>query len=517
LLTVDRPGARRLSQAHTRVVAGAGQARLAGLWPLLTATALAAALRFATLGIQSYWLDEMYTARLARMGFVPMLRTMSTTERTPPLYYLLAWIWAHLLGTGEAQLRSLSALAGTAAVPVAYAVATRAVSKRAGVVAAVLVAVNPLLVWYSQEARAYALLALLGGLSVACFLRALDEPRGGLYARWAVVSLLAVACHYYAIFLVAAEGIWLAARATRRRPALTAFGATLAADALLAPLALHQAHAHTTSATDAAGPTPSLLDQRMLKVPKEFVVGFNSPHETAVTLACGGLVALSLLLLLGARREPGGRRALTVASVAAAGVVGPMLFYQLLRNPDYLRTNYLLGALVPCGVVVAAGFAVRRIGVAGAALLAALSVLVVASVASEPRFQRQNWRAAAEALGPAHGARAVYVAPGGNLERIGIVDAIGYYAPRLRFFPPGGAVVGEVDVVAMAGGGLQPTALRRRLRELGFVGSGSAHGTRYDVLRFRAASPVRLTRRALAALPSGTASRGRDILLQTAK
>ena len=61
----------------------------------------------------------------------------------------------------EYGLRSLSALAGVATVPVAYLIGAELRGRRAGLMAAALVAVNPMLLWYSQEARAYALLVLL--------------------------------------------------------------------------------------------------------------------------------------------------------------------------------------------------------------------------------------------------------------------------------------------------------------------------------------------------------------------
>src|SRR5829696_10318840 len=119
---------------------------------------LAGVLRFATLDGQSYWFDEATTVRLLRMNLGDMLAAIPDSESTPPLYYVVAWVWTQIFGTGEVGLRSLSALAGTATVPVVYAIGTRAVSPRAGLIAAGLTAANPLLVWYSQEARAYALL-----------------------------------------------------------------------------------------------------------------------------------------------------------------------------------------------------------------------------------------------------------------------------------------------------------------------------------------------------------------------
>ena len=65
-------------------------------------------------------------------------------------------------------LRSLSALAGTLTVPVCYAAGRTLVSHRAGMIVAALSAVSPLLVWYSQEARAYGLFVLFGSFSAAC-------------------------------------------------------------------------------------------------------------------------------------------------------------------------------------------------------------------------------------------------------------------------------------------------------------------------------------------------------------
>ena len=91
------------------------------LWALAGLTALGIAVRFASLGVQSYHHDEVITAaRVIPGGFVDMLRQVKESESNPPLYYVLAWGWAKAFGTGEVGLRSLSALFGVATVPVAY-------------------------------------------------------------------------------------------------------------------------------------------------------------------------------------------------------------------------------------------------------------------------------------------------------------------------------------------------------------------------------------------------------------
>ena len=145
---------------------------------LVILTAVAALLRFLTLGTQSYWYDEAITVELVQRPFHAMLGAVPTSESTPPLYYVLAWIWSRMLGTGETGLRSLSAVLGTLTVPATYAGAQALVSRRSALFAAALVAVSPFLVWYSQEARAYALLVLLGALSLVP-LRRVMRPRAG--------------------------------------------------------------------------------------------------------------------------------------------------------------------------------------------------------------------------------------------------------------------------------------------------------------------------------------------------
>src|SRR3954454_23914778 len=183
---------------------------------LIALTVLAAAVRFSTLSLQSYWLDEAVTVHLLRDSFGDMIAAIPDSESTPPLYYAIAWLWSKLFGTGEVGLRSLSALFGTATVPLAYLAAKTLATRRVGLVVAALAAVNPLLVWFSQEARAYALLVLLTTAGLAAFARVLERPAGRALAAWAPLSALALAAHYFALFVVAPQVVWLGWRLRRR-------------------------------------------------------------------------------------------------------------------------------------------------------------------------------------------------------------------------------------------------------------------------------------------------------------
>ena len=133
----------------------------------------------------------------------------STVETTPPLYFVLMWGWAHIFGIGEIALRSVSTLAGIALVPIAYLSARELYSRWAGVVAAAFVAVNPFMIWFSQEARAYMLLALFTGAGFLWFVRARDDPSRRNLTWWVVCSGLALMTHFFAGFAVAPEALWL--------------------------------------------------------------------------------------------------------------------------------------------------------------------------------------------------------------------------------------------------------------------------------------------------------------------
>ena len=114
---LGRRGPSNLAEAVRQAV----RERSRAFWIVAGLTVLAAGLRFATLGVQAYHHDEIVTAsRILRGSFWHAMDAVGFSESAPPLYYALAWLWTQVTGTGEWGLRSLSALAGVATVPVAY-------------------------------------------------------------------------------------------------------------------------------------------------------------------------------------------------------------------------------------------------------------------------------------------------------------------------------------------------------------------------------------------------------------
>ncbi len=387
--------------------------RSRAFWIVAGLTVLGAALRFATLGLQAYHHDEIVTAsRVLRVGFGHAMDAVGFSESAPPLYYALAWIWTQLTGNGEWGLRSLSALAGVATIPVACCVGRELRGARAGVIAAALVAVNPMLVWYSQEARAYSLLGFFCALSLLFCVRALGDHRESRdekrdFVWWGVFSALALATHYFAVFPLIAEVVLLVRR--RGRAILSGLWIVALAVALLAPLAIHQ-----MSYGHAEWIGKFTLGHRLGEAAITFMIGetgdiIGRTEHPGPALAPLALVVLGLGLLV-ARGSRGERRA-AAAPLAVAGVtIGiPLLLAILSAGKDFVLTRNLLPALVPLLVGVAVALSVkraRRLGTAVAVALVAYSFAFSIWASADPDLRKPDWRAVAHRLGEPDGPRA---------------------------------------------------------------------------------------------------------------
>lgn len=400
---------RRASKGHHRSIRGWARERSPAFWLVAGLTVLAAALRFATLGVQSYHHDEVVTAsRILRAGFGHAMHEVWAGESTPPVFYAIAWVWTQLVGTGEYGLRTISAVAGVLTVPVAYLIGVELRGRRAGLWAAALVAVNPMMLWYSQEARAYALVALFGAISVLYWLRAERSGARRDFVWWGVWSGLAIATHYFVAFPILAEALMLMRRRGLRASLIGLL--ILAACAIaVAPVAIHQMSlGHADWIGDFS------LGHRLWETATTFVVGETGdiiarperPWLAFVPLALT-LGALALLLRRGARRErlAAGRPLLLVA----AGIGIPVALALIEASKDFVLARNLIPALVPLlaavGIAIASP-ATRRLGTAVGALLVAYSLGFCILASTDEQFQRPNWSAVAEHIGDPHGPRA---------------------------------------------------------------------------------------------------------------
>jgi mannosyltransferase len=379
------------------------------LTAVLGLTALGIAIRFSTVGLQSYHHDEVVTAaRVLPGSFGHLLHEIRASESTPPLYYVLAWGWSKIFGTGEAGLRSLSALFGAMTIPLAYLIGREVWDRRAGVIATAMVAVNPMLIWYSQEARAYALLVLLCAASLLFFLRARRSGRAADLGLWALFSALALCTHYFAAFPIAVEAIWLLALFRRDRETLLSVAAVGAAGLLLAPLALAQANPHHIGWISSS---PMLV--RITDTAANFMIGetgqiIAEPPRDGYAIFPGALVLIGLAVAVWpARRRH--RDAIFPTLLIGCGTILIAILVAL-AGSDYVIGRNLLPALVPLLAVSAAGLALIRPAKLGVVLVVALCAYWLAFdvyVDAKPSFQRPDVRALAQEIGAAKGPRVI--------------------------------------------------------------------------------------------------------------
>src|SRR5690606_8417190 len=116
-------------------------------------------LRFYNLETQSLWNDEGNSYVQATRSFADIAANAARDIHPPGYYWLLA-VWRAFLGDSEFALRSLSAFASVLTVAFTYALGKHLFNPLAGLFAALFVSLNTFSIYYAQEARMYALLAL---------------------------------------------------------------------------------------------------------------------------------------------------------------------------------------------------------------------------------------------------------------------------------------------------------------------------------------------------------------------
>ncbi len=487
---------------------------------LYALVALAAVLRFVGIGTQGFWFDEGNTALLVHFSLGKMIGLIPHSESTPPLYYCLAWLWVRIFGFGEVGLRSLSAVAGIATVPVAYAAASKLISSRAGLLAAALTACNPLLIWYSQEARSYSLLVLLTSVALLAFAHARAAPSARTLGAWVLASALALATHYYAVLAIVPQALWLLVTHRRVQSVRLAVAAVGVCGLALIPLALGQ-----NSTGNSEWIARVALGPRLGQIIPQFLIGTGAPAYDVLEPLAAAMVVIALVLL--AARADADER--TPALVAGGLAIGGLVLNLLLvaGGIDDLITRNVLALWLPAAVLVSGGFAARRagvLGIAAATVLCGTGIAAAIGVASDRNLQRPDWRAVAHVLGPRPGpgssGRAILVQHYGDLLPLSL------YMPQLRFWRhPSAETVSELDIVSIsaprerlcwwgAACNLSPSVMQSAYPIPGFRMLWVRSARQFTIMRLVSSRPVRLTHAEVSRALTTTTLRRDELLLQ---
>jgi mannosyltransferase len=368
--------------------------RLAALAWVSAFTLAGFALRAAGMG-ESLLGDELFTYEVVR-GHSPgeVIDLVQTDlEITPPLYFLLAWA-ADQLGDAVWLLRLPALAAGTALIPLVYVVGERLVSRQAALFGSALAALSPFMVFYSTEARAYALMAFLVLLSTLALLRALDGGGRGWWVVYALASAAAMYSHYTAALVLAPQVVWaLWAQPEQRRAILLANAAAALAFAPWLPSLSDDTGAIAQRVIGAFEPFGLDAIQRSLSrsiVGAPFMSVDDLPGPIALVLL--GIAALVVAAGLVAARRPwqADRHSTALLPVLALGAPVGAAVYSLLGDDIYIARNMsvsLPGMWLLAGALVTS--VERRLALSGGAL-----VLVVFAIGAAKTLDADSQRPA---------------------------------------------------------------------------------------------------------------------------
>ena len=343
--------------------------------------------------------DQSYGQMLSRLsgGF----------EANPPLWFSLAWL-SGKLGDSTNWIRLPSLIAGTALVPAVWLLADRVFNRYAAFTAAALTATSAFAIFYSTEARAYSLLALLVCLAIVVLLAALADGRLRWWIAFAFISAAAAYSHYTAIPVLLVAVIWVV---ITRRDLLVPLLCSCAASALMfVPWVPNVGNRSDSYLRFGFGPfsASAIKPEVLLKVlpGSPFLPLSIAPGTIATFIFVGALVAASLfaMLRIAARDEPL-RLAAAFRSPPALlillALTSPlaMIIFGASRDLDLFSPRNLTASMPAAFVCIAALLVTgpRRWRWLLPAVAIAITTLATI-IAAEPRNERPDARAIASQI-----------------------------------------------------------------------------------------------------------------------
>jgi mannosyltransferase len=400
-------------------MAGSRVARLVYLGIILVGFGL----RVYRLGTQSLWYDEGFSVWLAGQS----LPAITFGDFNPPLYHYLLHFWVQAAGTTEFAVRYLSVFFGLLTVAATFALGTALFGPAAGLAGAALTAVSPFLIWYSQEARMYALAVLLGVLASWLVWKGFSGRR--LWPAYALTVAAGAYTHYLSLLVPLGHTVFAAARALdpKQRPAFKGWVLAGVGSALAylpwVPVALW----HAGFQTYWAG-RPDVLGL-FQDAAARFVAGFSLETDRALAFgyAFFGLAAAGLLAaaLVGPKARAGGFL-LGLVGLLPLGIILGLAYYRPKFEPRYLIFVWpalaLLG-VAPLGLAVGLRPWPLRLLAALPALMTVLAVGIPAAVAdynlyTDPRYGKDVWREVGRYLAEWVGNDEVVVLDSGHAFRV---------------------------------------------------------------------------------------------------
>jgi uncharacterized membrane protein len=176
--------------------------QLATSGALIALALVAFLLRTPHLDTQSLWRDEVDVIRLASEPWPELIQNLAQIKHNGPLFYLLMRGWLRLVGNSEFALRYLPLCFGILTIPLVHRAGRQLVGGRAAKMTATLAAISPYLVWYSQDAKMYALVTALALMAISCQLEALARGQARWWIAFVITASLSLYIHLLSALMI---------------------------------------------------------------------------------------------------------------------------------------------------------------------------------------------------------------------------------------------------------------------------------------------------------------------------
>lgn len=353
-------------------------------WLVVAITLAGAALRIVSLNTRSLWLDETTAVRQASWSIPEMLAWMANNVH-PPLFHTLLHYWIRFIGRSEIDVRAFALVWGIAAIPLMYWAGRSLYDRKVGLISAIILALSPFFIWYSQEIRMYTMMLVFALIGMVALYNALGGRGVGWWVAYTLSAAAGIMTQYFYAFLLVGqafyvvrflaekyvalsaadplenhEGTGRVEDALRKLPELRAW--LIASAAALLPLLwwLPQVLSHpellrgTSGAFNYGGSPPKLgiYFNELILIPVEAVFGFHSEPVMRNIVSMWPLIITMVFLSAGmAKRFRGSTSYLAACGIGGAGVIVVLGQWQ----PIILEVRYFTAVAAPL-VILAARF-----------------------------------------------------------------------------------------------------------------------------------------------------------------
>ena len=247
---------------------------------------------------QSLWLDEATTANVSRFSYQQILTVFSPHDFHPPLYYFFLKFWADIFGNLPISVRLPSVIFSLISAYFVYLIGKHLKNKTVGLWSAAFFIFNPLIIYYSQEARMYLMATCLLTIAVFTFLKLLSTSKTIYLIIFNLCTGLAFLTFYGTVFLTTSFYLYLLYK-RRFILLLSVLPGFLIALILISPL-LQQQYSSSKDQLNLVVNWSSVLGTANLKnlilIPLKFSVGKISFYPKIIYYLFAGLWSLLVFI-----------------------------------------------------------------------------------------------------------------------------------------------------------------------------------------------------------------------------